>query len=200
MQEPPTIGQRSRLGSRNWQSRRPSATSEAQGAIALNADAGTSQIDVDLRALDLDHLMRALDLPYVVASRAGGRITARWPGLEYARADGDGQLTLTPTRKVPSRNVLPVGGSLIAAARDQRVVLDIRDLRALGAALDGQVTLADQRVLGGNVAPPCAGSRTGRPRCGIVSGTPSGHARRHADRWRGQSRRPPRRRHYGAVR
>ena len=98
LRRPPTIGQRSRLGSRNWQSRRPSATSTAQGAIALNADAGTSQLDVDLRALDLDHLMRALDLPYVAATRAGGRITARWPGLEYARADGDGQITLTPTR------------------------------------------------------------------------------------------------------
>ena len=153
---------------------------DAQGIIALNTDAGASQFDADVAALDLDMLMRALAMPYVAATSARGRIIAQWPGLEYERADFDAQLTLTPTRTTPSRNILPVGGSLVATARDQRVVLDIQELRALGAALGGRVTLADRRVLGGSVrlgasdiaqVVPEVESFLGRPRATLV-GTP----------------------------
>ena len=177
----------------------PVGNIDAQGIIALNTDAGTSQLDVDVGALDLDRLMRALALPYVAATRARGRLTARWPALEYKRAAGDGQLTLTPTRTAPSRNVLPVGGRLIASARDQQVVLDIRELRALGAALGGRITLADQTRARGQCSSPCAGCRACCGRRGVVSGTPPRHARRHAGRWRAPSRCRPRRRHHGAV-
>ena len=123
-----------------------------------------------------------------------------WPGLEYERADVDAQLTLTPTRTTPSRNVLPVGGSLVAAARDQRVVLDIgssarwgRHLLDASRSPIGASSVARVQLRASDVARVV-------PQCGIVSGPPSRHARRHAGRWRGPSRRRPRRRRHGAVR
>ena len=178
----------------------PVGNIEAQGLIALNADAGISQLGADVGALDLDHLTRALELPYVAATRASGRITAQWPALGYERADGDARLTLTPTRTAPSRNILPVGGSLVAAARDQRVVIDIRELRALGAALTGRVTLADRRTLGGTVRLRASDVARVVPNAESFLGRAPGTLVGTHGRGRGSSRCSHRRRHLGAVR
>ncbi|HEX5107881.1 MAG TPA: translocation/assembly module TamB domain-containing protein [Vicinamibacterales bacterium] len=151
-----------------------------QGDIALEPAAGTSQLALTLQDLNLDRVTRALAAPIVAATRVKGRITAQWPALDYERADGDARLTFTPTRTAVSRNVLPLGGTLVASARDRQATLDVRELRALGATAAAHVTLIDRRALSGSVrlaaadlaqVVPQVESLLGRPPDSLV-GTP----------------------------
>ena len=86
------------------------------GTVALDASQ-RSQIQADVNDVDAEWLMRSLKLPYTVASRVAGKVRAEWPGLEYLKATGDADATLTPTSPRVVRSTMPLGGRLIAHGR-----------------------------------------------------------------------------------
>ena len=90
---------------------------KANGAIALDVSE-RSQIQADVNNVDAEWLMRALKLPYTVASRVAGKVRAEWPGLEYLKATGDADATLTPTSPQVARSTMPLGGRLIVHGND----------------------------------------------------------------------------------
>ena len=100
-------------------------------------------------AVNVEALMRALELSQAVASRADVRVEARWPGLQYASATGQGQVFLTPTRARASRSTLPLGGKLGVKADGRRIAADLSAIRAAGTRIDGRLWLADRERIGG---------------------------------------------------
>ena len=118
------------------------------GVVALRGN-GTSQVSATVEALQAEPLMRSLQLPYRVATRVDGKIEGQWPGLEYDKATGTAHLSLTPTRALAAVSTLPLGGRVDIAGNGARLKAAIRDLRAAGATLNGELTLLDRQRLAG---------------------------------------------------
>ncbi|MPZ20905.1 MAG: BamA/TamA family outer membrane protein [Luteitalea sp.] len=130
----------------------PAGGLQAQGSVALDEKAGMSRLDAQLESLDVQRLARTLRLPYAIASRISGDVRSSWPGLAYDRAAGQARLSLTPTARSASTNVVPLAGVLVADLRgEERVDVDVRNLRGLGAAIDGRLSLLDRQDLGGSL-------------------------------------------------
>jgi outer membrane protein assembly complex protein YaeT len=156
------------------------------GLVALDRNAGgsqESQLNVAISELNTERLTQALELPYSAASRLDGRISARWPLLDYMRAGGDATLTLTPSGGL-RRGVVPVTGTLTAKAAPEAdvVTVDIGRLQALDAVVDGRVTLTEREQLGGRLRAhadlagviAAAEAMLGRPRGSLVGTHVSG--------------------------
>jgi outer membrane protein insertion porin family len=122
----------------------------ARGSVALAAEAGESRLEATFAALDLATLMRVAELEYLVASRASGELSATMPGLDHTAVRGGGVVRLTPTG-APRRQVVPVAGTVTIDAEGPRLAAQLRQVRALGVAADGSVSLVDLERLGGTV-------------------------------------------------
>ena len=119
------------------------------GAIALDT-ANTSKVRATVTGLDARAVMQGLDLPYQVASRVDGQIDAEWPGLDYAKARGDARVALTP-HGVTARGVIPIGGQVDLRGREGGIDARIRSLSAAGATASGDVRIAPNRRLSGQL-------------------------------------------------
>ena len=119
----------------------------AEGSVAVAS--GTSRVRADITSVDAASLMRALDMPYVAASRVDGHVQAEWPALDYLKAIGDANVTLTPSTTRVQRSVLPLRGRLDVNAREGRAVARLQAVSAAGADISGRVTLIDQQRLEG---------------------------------------------------
>ncbi len=120
----------------------PQGRIHGDGLIALDDKAGESHLNASIERLDIGRLSRALDLPYGALTRADGRVSARWPLLEFERATGDARLNLTPTASAPARGLAPLGGAIAAGANADRITVNVTSLRGLGATIDGRITMA----------------------------------------------------------
>jgi outer membrane protein assembly complex protein YaeT len=129
----------------------PAGAIRGTATLALKPTAGESTANISTRNLDLQALSATFKTPVGIASRATADIAARWPGMEFKQAAADATIRLTPTRSTPAKDIVPVSGTINAKAQGQRTVFVLRDVRALGANLAGQVTLVNQRALDGNV-------------------------------------------------
>ncbi len=121
-----------------------------EGELALGGT-GQSHLNATVEALDAESVMRSLGLQYRVASRADGRVNARWTGIDYAAAAGDAELFLTPTRRTAAASLLPLGGRVEVSGNGDRVVATLRDVRAAGVDVAGRLTLRDREFVEGTV-------------------------------------------------
>ena len=136
----------------------PVGSVSGDGRLALRG-AGPSKVNASVEGLNAEPLMRSLQLPYRLATRVDGRIDAEWPGLEYQRAVGNARLVLTPTAPTAAASTLALGGRIDVSGGGARLNATLRDVRAAGAVLNGQVTLANRQQLGHRAGP--RGERSG---------------------------------------
>ncbi|HEX6162086.1 MAG TPA: translocation/assembly module TamB domain-containing protein, partial [Vicinamibacterales bacterium] len=150
----------------------PVGTIDGSGEI-VTAGAAESSLNASVEGLAAEPLMRALQLPYRAAARVDGQVSARWPGLEYARARGDATLFLTPAARAASRSTLPLGGRIDLTGNGERVDAALRDIRAAGVSVNGRIRLRDRSQIDGTLQARGADVRTtvsaleaflGRPR------------------------------------
>jgi outer membrane protein assembly complex protein YaeT len=140
---------RARVESLNVQM--PAGMIQGTADLALKPSAGESTANIRARNLDLQSLSRTFESPVRVASRATADIAARFPAMEFEKPTGDATVRLTATRSTPAKDVVPLTATLNAKTQGNRVVIGIRDLRALDAQAAGQVVVADRRSLDGDV-------------------------------------------------
>ena len=129
------------------QLRAPWGELEAKGAVAVAS--GTSRVRANITSVDAALLMRALEMPYVVASQVDGRVQAEWPALDYLKATGNANVTLTPSTTRVERSVLPLRVRLDVKAGEDRAVATLKAVSAGGADINGRVMLIDQQRLEG---------------------------------------------------
>ena len=122
----------------------------ASGALALDRH-GRSEIHAHVRALDAAAVMRELKLPYVAATRVDGKVEATWPGLDYADVSGTSVATLSPNVAHAARRSVPIGGQLVAQAKQGTIVAQLEPITVAGAKLTGQVKVGADRRLEGQV-------------------------------------------------
>jgi outer membrane protein assembly complex protein YaeT len=118
------------------------------GVLALS-DGDTSHLTVNASALDAAALMRAFELPYALASRVDAQVQAEWPGMDYARASGNGTVHLTATAARGRRGVIPAGGRVDLTGDGHRTNVVLTRLRAGGIEMNGRAQLFDRRRIDG---------------------------------------------------
>jgi len=132
------------------QLRGPWGAVNASGNVAVEGG-GPSRVRATVSGLDAGTIMRALRSPYITATRIDANVDATWPGLEYAKAAGQANATLTPTAARANRSTLPLGGRIVARGTGHRVEAQIQRLTTPGAEVAGTVAVADNQRLQGNV-------------------------------------------------
>src|SRR5438552_10921118 len=120
-------------------------TIQGKASIALNTKVGDSTLNAAFRELDLARFSPR------VASRATGDVAAHWPALAFEQAAGTATIRLAATRSAPAKDVIPVSGVIHARGGRDSMVIGVSSLDALNAQVTGQITLANQRTLGGDV-------------------------------------------------
>ncbi|HZM59425.1 MAG TPA: translocation/assembly module TamB domain-containing protein [Vicinamibacterales bacterium] len=120
------------------------------GNVALEGN-GQSSVKANVNGLDAASIMRALRSPYITATRVDAKVQAQWPGLEFMKASGQADATLTATAARPSKNVMPVGGRLVARGTGEGVEAQLLKLVAPGAEIAGRVAVSRERALRGDV-------------------------------------------------
>jgi outer membrane protein assembly complex protein YaeT len=128
--------------------RSPHGAVTAQGDVAVRGT-GDSQLTASVEALNAEPVMRALRLPYRIGSRVDGRLSARWPGLEYTKAAGDARVFFTPVRATATPLTLPVGGRVDIISSGARLAATLRNVRIAAADVNGRITIADRNRLEG---------------------------------------------------
>ncbi|RPI57832.1 MAG: hypothetical protein EHM55_00405 [Acidobacteria bacterium] len=127
----------------------PAGQIAAEGTVELT-DNGISRLDVSIANLRTADVMRALDLPYVVASKIDARADARWPGLEYQRATGEGAATFAPTASRASEAMIPLGGRIDVKGHGDTIDAVLTDISTGSAGIDGRVRIVDRSQLSGH--------------------------------------------------
>jgi outer membrane protein assembly complex protein YaeT len=112
---------------------------------------GPSHLNATVEALNAEPIMASLRLPYLVATRVDGKVGAQWPGLEYQKATGTANVSLTPTRSSVARSTLPLGGRIDVTGNGDRLNATLRGIRTAGATLNGNVIVADRQRLDGSM-------------------------------------------------
>src|SRR5262249_7803092 len=69
----------------------------------------------------------------------------------FEQAGGTATIRLAATRSTPVKDVIPVSGLIHAKGGQNSVVIGLSSLDALNAQVTGQITLVNQRTLGGDV-------------------------------------------------
>lgn len=174
-------GARRQVSADGLQVRAPWGALDGSGTVSIGE--GPSHLRLTTRGLDLDIVMRAANLEQRVASRLDASADLRWPALDYAAADGTADLSFTPTRSRPSRQVMPVSGRVAVRGDGRRLEATLRQLRAAGVTAEGTVAVIARERLDGTVrlqAPDIGGTTAaaeaflGRPRDAFMSQRVSG--------------------------
>ena len=122
----------------------------ASGNVALDGGA-QSRVRATVKGLDAGTIMRALRSPYITATRIDANLQAEFPGLEYAKAAGKADATLTPTAARASKSTMPIGGRIVARGTGNRVEAQVQRLTTPGADVAGTVAVNQDQRLQGNV-------------------------------------------------
>jgi outer membrane protein assembly complex protein YaeT len=122
----------------------------ASGNVALEGDR-QSRVRATVDRLDAGTIMRALRSPYITATRIDAHVQAAWPGLEYTKAAGQADATLTPTAATATTSTMPVGGRIVARGTGNRVEAQVQRLTTPGADVAGTVAVNQNQGLQGNV-------------------------------------------------
>jgi outer membrane protein assembly complex protein YaeT len=122
----------------------------AGGQLALDRER-TSRVRAEIDGITLAAVMRGLDLPYTAETRIVGTLDAEWPGIDYFEASGRGTAMLTPATVHPARRAMPVSGSLSARRSGGTTAVDLQQIMAAGAQLNGQVRIGDGGRLDGEL-------------------------------------------------
>ena len=123
---------------------------KGSGTVALDASE-RSQVQADINNVDAEWLMRTLSAPYAIASRVAGKVRAEWLGLDYLKATGDADATLTPTSARVARSTMPVGGRVIAHGDNGRIDVQLAEVAAAGAQASGRIAVTEDRRLNGQL-------------------------------------------------
>ena len=122
----------------------------ASGNVALEGG-GQSRVRATVKGLDAGTIMRALRSPYVTATRVDANLQAEFPGLEYTKAAGRADATLTPTAASASKSTMPIGGRIVARGTGNRVEAQVQRLTTPGADVAGTVAINQEQRLQGNL-------------------------------------------------
>jgi len=122
----------------------------ASGNVALEGN-GPSSVRATVDRLDAGTIMRAMRSPYITATRIDAHMQATWPGLEYTKAAGQADATLTPTAKSATKSTMPIGGRIVARGIGNRVEAHVQRLTTPGADIAGTVAVIQNQGLQGNV-------------------------------------------------
>jgi outer membrane protein assembly complex protein YaeT len=122
----------------------------ASGNVAVEGG-GQSRVRATVKGLDAGTIMRALRSPYITATRIDANVQAEFPGLEYAKAAGQANATLTPTAAKASKSTMPIGGRIVARGNGNRVEAQVQRLTTPGADVAGTVAVNQDQRLQGNV-------------------------------------------------
>src|SRR5262249_53268280 len=128
----------------------PWAKVRGSGTLALSDPPRESSAKLTIEGIDLERLPPMLKLPVRIASRGGATVDARWPGLQFEAAKFDAAARLEGMPRL-AKDSLPLDASIRATGSESHVVVDVEDLRALGASTSGQVVLADRKTLSGDL-------------------------------------------------
>ncbi len=128
--------------------RGPAGTITGEAELVLSGD-GQSHLNASVEALDAAAVMQSLRLRYRVASRVDGRVTATWPGLNYAAAAGNASAFAKATAGQAGAGTIPIDGRVEVSGNGSRVVASLRDVRAGGTEIDGRITVSNRRSLDG---------------------------------------------------
>ena len=123
---------------------------DASGNVALDGGA-QSRVRATVKGLDAGTIMRALRSPYITATRIDANLQAEFPGLEYTKAAGKADATLTPTAARASKSTMPIGGRIVARGTGNRVEAEVQRLTTPGADVAGTVAVNQDQRLQGNV-------------------------------------------------
>jgi outer membrane protein assembly complex protein YaeT len=122
----------------------------ATGNVALDGS-GQSRVRATVKGLDAGTITRALRSPYITATRIDANLQAEFPGLEYTKAAGQADATLTPTAARASKSTIPIGGRIVARGTGNRVEAHVQRLTTPGADVAGTVAVAQDQRLQGSV-------------------------------------------------
>ncbi|MDX2152718.1 MAG: translocation/assembly module TamB domain-containing protein [Bryobacteraceae bacterium] len=140
-----------RVTLRSFSARGPIGAATGEGVLALNAQGGETSLRGTASNVDVERLLRSFKSPVLVASRARGPFTVRWPGTDIDRIRAEGRFQLTATRRAPAEDVLPVSGSVAATVRGRDVVAELRSVQVLGGTAEGSVRLDNFEGLSGSL-------------------------------------------------
>src|SRR6185436_4007246 len=99
----------------------------ASGNVALEGNE-QSRVRATVDRLDAGTIMRALRSPYITATRIDAKLQAEFPGLEYTKAAGQADATLTPTAARAGKSTMPLGGRIVARGNGSRVEAQVQRL------------------------------------------------------------------------
>jgi outer membrane protein assembly complex protein YaeT len=142
-----------------------------------------SRVQADISNVDTGAIMRALRLGFVAATRVNGQLQAEWPGLDYLRAKGSADATLSPTAPEMSRSAMPLGGRIVAKGNGGRIDAQLVRVNVPGGEVNGTVTVTSDRGLAGAIKGTSADigqltssieAFTGRPRGSLLPTPVSG--------------------------
>lgn len=140
---------RLRFDSLNFSS--PLGAVKGTADVALNASAGQSKANLAVEGLQAAQLATALQLGVRPASRISARIAADWPDTSVERANGNATVRLEATQRTASRNTLPISGTITAATKGSRMVLNATNLSGMGATVNGETVVLDRRRMSGTL-------------------------------------------------
>jgi outer membrane protein assembly complex protein YaeT len=122
----------------------------ASGELALSRE-HSSRVHGELSSVDVAAIMRGLNVPYVADTRLDAKLDAKWPGLGYLEASGQGTAVLTPTTAAAARRAVSVAGRLSAHLGGGTIAAELQSITAAGAQLTGRVQVRDGRRLEGQL-------------------------------------------------
>jgi outer membrane protein insertion porin family len=110
-----------------------------------------SHLQADISNVDVGSIMRALRLPFVADTRVNGTLQAEWPGLDYLKANGTADATLSPTASEMSRSAVPLGGRVVAKGNGGRIDAQIARVTVPAGEVNGTVAVTSDRRLEGAI-------------------------------------------------
>jgi len=125
-------------------------TIDGKVVLDLLGDHGSNSIQAQVRNLDIQPITRFIDLPIEIASQATGTVSLRWKS--GAAPTGEADIQLASMRSRPAPDVLPLAGSFSLRSSGEKIALSIGSAAALGASLQGKVSIRSQRHLDGELA------------------------------------------------
>lgn len=122
-----------------------------QANLALAGGSSTSGLRGRFRDIPLEVVSGTLHSPLEIGSRATGEINLRWAALNFREPTGTANAVLQTTSREPSRNVLPVSGSVALLARGTQVAITVNSFHAAGTDLSGHVRLSSWSGMTGEI-------------------------------------------------
>ncbi|MEZ5404165.1 MAG: translocation/assembly module TamB domain-containing protein [Bryobacteraceae bacterium] len=117
-----------------------SEAGNASGDASLALTAGESRLSARLNA-DLARAATAAGSATIPAASAAATLSAVWPALDFDKANGRVEATLTPAAQAP-RNAIPLGGRIAARLTPAELIADLEGITAYATSTSGQIRVA----------------------------------------------------------